>query len=397
MLSASSRPLIAASVPVLRIHGEAIARAMYATLFAEHPELRNVFNVAHQATGNQPASLGAALFAYAAHIDDAAALAPVAARIVHKHAALGVRPSHYPIVARHLLGAIQRVLGDAATPALLAAWDEAYWLLAGELIAAEATLYERSGHPPGALLPLTVVDARAETPTVRSLYLQTADRRNPGAFVPGQYVSVAAEVPSLGHRQLRQYSLSGGPSEPSWRLTVRRIAGAGASPAGAVSSYLHDVRPGAVLAVSPPFGEFAPLGDPARPLVLLSAGVGITPMVAALAALPAGSARPVWFAHAATSRADHVLHDDVHALAAARPGVACAAWYEDGPLPAGAARGRMALTAADLAPYPDADVYLCGPLAFMHDQWRRLLELGVPATHLHRERFGSENLDYLTA
>ena len=257
MLSEAARPYIAASVPVLREHGERITRAFYGAMFQAHPELQHVFNMGNQKSGVQQNALAGALFAYAANIDNGSALAPVVDRIVHKHAAVGIKPSHYPIVARHLLGAIRTVLGDAATPELLSAWDEAYWLLAGELIAAEARLYQRTGADAGALTALPVVRVERESPSVTSFYLQR-DGASPGSFQPGQYVSVAVDLPG-GLRQLRQYSLSDAPSAPHWRISVKR-EDAGASPAGEVSNHLHaHAVPGQRLLVSAPFGTFTPL------------------------------------------------------------------------------------------------------------------------------------------
>ena len=93
-------------MPVLREHGHTITRQFYQNMFAAHPELHNLFNLGNQASGVQQQSLAAAVFAYAANIDNAAALAPVLERIVHKHAAVGIVPAHYPIVGRHLLAAI---------------------------------------------------------------------------------------------------------------------------------------------------------------------------------------------------------------------------------------------------------------------------------------------------
>ena len=106
MLSASSKPYIDASVPVLLQHGITITTAFYHNLFLEYPELKNLFNMGNQAQGIQQQSLAAAVFAYAANISNPEILTPVISRIVHKHVSLGVLPEHYPIVGRHLLGAI---------------------------------------------------------------------------------------------------------------------------------------------------------------------------------------------------------------------------------------------------------------------------------------------------
>jgi nitric oxide dioxygenase len=406
MISTAARPYIEASVPVLREHGLAITTRFYARMFDAHPELNNLFNMGNQANGAQQQSLASAVFAYAANIDNAAALTPVLDRIVHKHAAVGLKPSHYPIVGRHLLAAIGEVLGEAATPELIAAWDEAYWLLAGELIAAEARLYERTGTQPGELQPLRVQRIEREGVDTVSIYLQTADGARPGPFQPGQYVSVAMEWTEPGQttprRQLRQYSLSDAPDQPWWRLTVKREAG---TPAGQVSNWLHDhVKAGDVLAVSAAYGDFTPVIQGDTPLVLLSAGVGITPMVSVLKAVAGlNPTRPVVFAHAARDAEHQALQADLRETAARMPALRTVLFHEQGTTPgvdtAGQAspyRGRMTLepvlTGVDLG---QAQVLMCGPLPFMREQWAGLLQRGVPATRIHREVFGPELLDHL--
>lgn len=400
MLSASARPYIEASVPVLREGGVAITRRFYSQMFAAHPELENLFNLGNQANGSQQGALAAAVVAYAANIDRPEALAPVIERIAHKHASVGIRPAHYPIVARHLLGAIRDVLGEAATPELLAAWDEAYWLLAGELIAAEARLYERAAVEPGSFVPLRVVSVAPEGSDAVSYCLQTLDGRSPGTFRPGQYVSVAVDFPD-GRRQLRQYSLSDAPTRPSWRITVKRESGDARAPAGRVSNFLHaSVATGDTVLVSAPFGNFAPALEGATPIALLSAGVGITPLLAALHALEdSGSERRILFAHAARSP-DHQLFASELSRACERlPNLTVRLFYEQqaserASEPA-ALTGRMALSSALVEPFLSGEFYLCGPLPFMREQWRALLALGASPVRLHREVFGPELLDHL--
>ncbi|HTH45386.1 MAG TPA: globin domain-containing protein, partial [Oxalicibacterium sp.] len=210
MLSTESRPYIDASVPVLREHGLAITQRFYQNLFAAHPQLHNMFNAGNQANGSQQQSLASAVFAYAANIDNQAALAPVISRIVNKHASLGVTAAHYPIVGEHLLRAIKEVLGDAATPELLAAWAEAYGLLAQALIDEENRMYRAAGIEAGDLFAMRVVAVNEESEQVRSFTLTPVDSALPD-FRPGQYVSVAVDLPD-GLRQLRQYSLSDAPN-----------------------------------------------------------------------------------------------------------------------------------------------------------------------------------------
>lgn len=396
MISASARPFIAASVPVLQQHGVAITRRFYADLFDAHPELRHVFNQGNQANGAQQGALAGALVAYAAHIDERDALAPVIRRVAHKHASLGIGPAQYVVVARHLLGAIQAVLGAAATPALLAAWDEAYWLLAGELIAAESRLYERAGVTPGELRSLTVRSVERETDDIVSLYLHSPDGGSPGPFRPGQYVSVQVEL-SDGLRQLRQYSLSDAPSRPYWRLTIKREPAGQTTPAGRVSNHLHDhLRPGDHLRAGPAFGDFQPAAAPGRPLALISAGVGITPMLSVLNELAEQrDHRPILFAHAARSHHHHALRHEVDRAHDHLPALQRITFYEDPTTVTAhpeAFTGLMTWSDELLATYADADFFLCGPDAFMRAQWRTLIGHGISPVRLHREIFGPDQV-----
>src|SRR5690349_21154730 len=169
MVSAVARPYIDASVPVLREHGVAITRTFYRNMFAEHPELTNLFNMGNQASGVQQQSLASALFAYAANIDNAAALGPVVSRIVHKHVSVGLTAAHYPIVGFHLLGAIKSTLGDAAVDPLMKAWEEAYGSLAKVFIDAETKMYADAGIEAGYLRPMRVTEVVQESENVLSI------------------------------------------------------------------------------------------------------------------------------------------------------------------------------------------------------------------------------------
>ncbi|WP_124982537.1 globin domain-containing protein [Ralstonia solanacearum] len=398
MLSEQSKPLIDASVPVLREHGLTITQTFYRNMFASHPELTNLFNMGNQANGSQQQSLASAVFAYAANHGNNAALAPVVGRIVHKHAAVGIRPSHYPIVARHLLGAIAEVLGDAATPALLAAWDEAYWLLAAELIAAEARLYAHMQSGPDHRQPVRIIERRQQAEDVVSFTLEAVGGTTLADFLPGQYIPVQVELAS-GVLQQRQYSLSDAPNGRTWRISVKRDAGEAGRPAGTVSNWLHEnARQGEVLLVSQPYGDFVPQLATDNPIVLMSAGVGITPMIAALNTLAGQNvARKVVFSHASRT-ASHVAHtDDLERAARVLPDFEAHVFLESGEAAAFASRpaqpGRMTVDAFVDGKVADADFYLCGPLPFMQAQRAALLASGVPAARIHREVFGPDLLD----
>jgi len=396
MISAASRPYIDASVPVLREHGLAITSLFYANMLGAHPELTRIFNMGNQARGAQQQSLASAVFAYAANIGAPAALGPVVNRIVHKHVSVGIRAEHYPIVGKHLLEAIAATLGDAATPALLDAWKEAYTSLATLLIAAEAEMYSTAGIEPGETRAMRVLEVVRESANVLSIRFEPADGKPLADFKPGQYVSVAVDFVD-GRRQLRQYSLSDRPGIGSYRISVKREDALADSPAGEISNWLHaNVQAGSILQVSHPFGEFAPDTEGDAPIVLLSAGVGITPMVSALRRIAAvNPQRRVIFAHAARDPGYHALRLEVDALKVAMPNLSVVNFYEDVQGAAEAVEGRMDVARLPVWPHEEANVYVCGPHRFMQAQWLALINAGVPVARLHREVFGPELLDHL--
>lgn len=397
MISNTVRPYIEASVPVLRAHGLAITTVFYNNMLTANPELYNLFNIGNQANGSQQQSLASAVFAYAANIDHQAALAPVIERIVHKHVSIGILPAHYPIVGKYLLGAIQEVLGEAATPALMAAWDEAYWLLAGALIAAEAQLYAANDGVDQQWMPMVVTDKAHLTEDIVAITMRPAniDIALP-TFKPGQYVSVAVQMDALNVRQIRQYSLSDAADGQHYRITVKREKGDEFKPNGMVSHWLHQhVRVGSTLTVSHPYGTFVPDLDKPEPIHLISAGVGITPMIAMLNTLKhQKSTRKIVFAHAARS-VEHIPHlNEVESCKTEVPNLALAIFVHQQQAHT-YTQGRMDLGSMLDKQELNGDYYICGPIGFMNDQWKTLVELGVDASRINREVFGPESLNHL--
>lgn len=392
MLSTTARPLIEATVPVLLANGEAITRHFYGRMFGAHPELKNLFNLGNQATGDQAQALAGAVYAFAAHMDKPAVIGPVLDRIAHKHVSLGITPAQYTIVGRHLLSAIGEVLGDAVTADIADAWDEVYWLMATELVAREARLYQEKDWQAGQDWPQLEVVARdvASADTV-AITLKPADGSPLPAFVPGQYLSVAIPVPEAGLTQVRQYSLSDAPCDDTWRITIKRVAAGDATPAGVVSNRLHDaIRVGDTLRAGPPAGDFQ-LRDGDHPVVLISAGVGITPMVSMLRHLAlTRPARQVVFAHATQDISRYAHQHEVETSLANLDEGRYHLWLE---APAvhdtHALPGRMDLGRIEALP-ADGDFYLCGPLPFMQTQRRWLLGAGIPRERIHYEVFGPD-------
>ncbi|MDX8141460.1 globin domain-containing protein [Lentzea sp. NBC_00516] len=386
MLSAASAAVVRATLPVVRDHAAEITAEFYPSMFAAHPELLNLFNRGNQASGKQQIALAAAVVAYAQHLLDGTPFGPIAERIAHKHVSLGVRSDQYPIVGKHLIGAVATVLGDAVTPEVAAAWDEVYWLFAVTLIAAEAGLYQQAGVSPATVWrPWRIAKRDEEAVDTVSFTLLPDDGGPVPAFEPGQYVSIAVDLPD-GHRQPRQYSLSQSSGRGELRITVRRVRGADGAPDGAVSNFLHDnVHADDTVLVGPPAGEVT-LEPGDRPVVLISAGIGITPMLSMLDQLAATQpARPVVAVHAETSPDRHAHRAEYARLA----GFQQLTWYENG-----GDGGQPGLVDVNTIPLPpNAIAYLCGPITFMRDMRAGLLRRGVHADDIRYEVFGPGMLD----
>ncbi|QII85750.1 NO-inducible flavohemoprotein [Bordetella hinzii] len=403
MLSVTVREQVKSTAPVLKTHGEALTRHFYARMFQGNPELKQVFNQGHQQSGQQQQALAMAVAAYAEHIDDPSVLGPVLERIAHKHVSLGIRPEHYAIVGKHLLASIREVLGEAATDALINAWAAAYGQLADVLVGLESQLYAASASKQGGWTGwrgFKVVGKVPESAEITSFYLRPADGGALPDFRPGQYLSVRLYIPELGLMQPRQYSLSDAPGKDSLRISVKREL-AGTGPAGRVSNRLHDhVQEGDVLDVAPPQGDFVLDTEGETPVVMISGGVGITPMMSMLNALlqrqeAGGPPRQLRFVHACRAASAHAMRDAVAEAARRYPNVRRHVFYEhvgegdrQGVDYDHAGRIDWQRIADDVV-LPEADYYLCGPLPFMRAQHQALSALGVPARRIHAEAFGT--------
>lgn len=391
MISSQTITLVQATVPLLRAQGESITRHFYQLLFRNHPEVRGFFNESHQAAGTQARALAGAVLAFAEHIERLDALAGMLPRIVQKHAALGVRPEHYPVVGGCLLQAIREVLGEElATEPVIAAWAEAYQALAGMLIAAEEAVYQANEARPGGwrgTRQLRIVQRVQESEEITSFHLAPVDGGRLPDFMPGQYLTLVLDID--GQQLRRHYSLSAAPGQAHWRISVKR------EPGGRASNWLHDhAVVGTELAVQAPGGDFvldtqAPVQ---RPLVLVTGGVGITPAVCMLEAV-AASGRPIRFVHAARHGGVHAFRERVRELAARHPQVQTLFVY-DQPRPGDQpdAQGRLTaeLLARQLPADRDVDLYFIGPKPFMQAVYTMGRALGVPAERLRYEFFGPQ-------
>jgi len=414
-LTASQIAIVKATAPVLKEHGTTITALFYRNLLTAHPALNNMFNTAAQRTGAQPRALAASVLAYATHIDDLPALRHAVERIAHKHASLGVEPEQYALVGEHLMGAIGAVLGDAATPEIVDAWTAAYAVLASVFIGRERELYDAHKNWLG-WRKFRITRRQREAEGIESFYLAPVDGAPLPSYLPGQYVSLKLFVSSLGYAQSRQFSLSEAPREEGdyYRITVKREEGPTIEVPGLISLMLQDeCEVGSVVELTHPQGEF--FVDPRDrskegvPLVLISAGVGATPIMSILDSVtqekPGVAQRPISWLHASRSRKAQPFADVVQNIAKANaarmssrvflrtltPEDDAGAHYDFGDI-------RMDLGKLDKArdlfiPNQAAEYYICGPEPFMRDVRADLEAMGVSRDRINLELFATGDVE----
>ena len=246
---------------------------------------------------------------------------------------------------------------------------------------------------------MRVADVVPESPSVTSFYLTDPDGAAPPAADAGQYLTI--RLPEPGPKAVRSYSLSRSATGTAYRISVKR------EPKGRVSRYLHDhVRAGDTLEVAAPRGEFVLAVAPASasaPIVLISAGVGITPVLSMLHQIAANRfAGPVWWLHAVRTLEQLAFGQETRKLLCELPAARAFTFFsagvdsgqiEDGlAVPGQARRGRLSTQALQGLRLPaDAIAYICGPDAFMSDIHAALLACGLDAGNIRTEAFGSRS------
>jgi ferredoxin-NADP reductase/MOSC domain-containing protein YiiM len=275
-------------------------------------------------------------------------------------------------------------------PALSAGWRGSF----------QAMLEQKSGLAPADVArsppafpgfrPLRVAAKARETADVLSLALEPADARTLATPLPGQFIVLRLQPEPQAPPLLRSYSLSGAPDAARYRLGIKLEA------SGAAGTYLErETRVGDTLQASAPRGSFT-LGPGEQALVLASAGIGITPVLAILHALAvASSPRKLWWLYGARNGAHHPFAAESRDLLRRLPEAASRIWYSR---PASGdrqgadfdARGHLAVADFDALKVPrEADFYLCGPPAFMRTLRADLEAWGVGSERIHTEIFGS--------
>lgn len=392
-LTPATIAIVKATVPVIAQHGTAITTAMYARLFQDD-HIRALFNHANQGeSGAQVHALAASLLAYAQNIENLGALAPVVDRISYKHVGYHILPEHYPYVANALLGAIEEVLGEAATDDVLAAWGEAYWFLAEVLKAREVVLRNEIMAAEGGWngwRRFIVAEKSLESSTITSFVLRPEDDGPVLRHKPGQYLTFKLR-PDCSPELKRNYSISSAPNGETYRISVKREAtGQGGS------RFLHDqVAVGDVLEATPPAGDFFLAAAPERPVILLSGGVGLTPMVSMAEAIARDHpSLDAHYVHGTICSETHAMDQHVRALSDSNPRIRVSTFYSK-PLEndrLGETHDGEGLISIDWlkanTPLHEADVFLCGPKPFLRAFVSGLALAGVPSARIHYEFFG---------
>jgi|HubBroStandDraft_2_1064218.scaffolds.fasta_scaffold38751_2 ferredoxin-NADP reductase/MOSC domain-containing protein YiiM len=283
-------------------------------------------------------------------------------------------------------------------PALSPGWQGSFRALLDHpsdngLRAGNAGLSAENGPPPAwsGFRTLRVSRVDQESLAVFSLTLASLDGQPLATPLPGQFVVLRLHPDPAAGPLLRSYSLSGAPEADHYRISIKQ------EEHGAASSYLRNhIHVGDCLEVSAPRGTFTLRSDE-RPAVLLSAGVGITPVLAMLHTLVAtGSTREVWWLYGARNGTEHPFARECNELLRQLPRSCRYIVYSRASAsePSGGdfdSRGHLDLNVLTrLGVPPEADFYLCGPVAFLQDLTRGLLSLGVPPSRLHSEIFGAE-------
>ncbi|MEH0153835.1 NO-inducible flavohemoprotein [Limibacter armeniacum] len=387
MASKNTIEIVKSTAPVLQQYGEAITKQFYKQLFEKHPELKNIFNMTHQAKGDQPRVLASAIFQYATYIDQLDMLKGAVSAITQKHSSLSITPEMYPIVGENLLEAIKVVLGDAATPEIIDAWAEAYGDLASLFIKEEEKLYSERENMTGGYRgkkKFKVVKRVAESSVITSFYLAPADGSALPPFQPGQYIAVSVEIPGESHLHTRNYSLSDFGNQETIRISVKKEEG---NPNGTVSNFLHaSVNVGDQVEIGIPAGDFK-LEESTKPVVLIAGGVGITPLISMYKAL-AKTDRKVTFIQCALNSETHAFRNEIaeHLNENSKSVVIYNESLEhDEP-------DYKGLLTADIlkAVMPEGSpaFYFCGPKPFMADVMEILQRLSVEEEDIHFEFFG---------
>lgn len=380
--------IIKSTAPVIEEKVTELTKSLYPIMFSRYPGLIVFFNQTHMHNGTQPRAFAASIVEYANAIDDLDAIKPLVNDIAEKHASLNIKPVQYPVVIKCMLEAIRGVLGGTGTPEVMAAWKEAIDNYANIIIEAESKKLEETLAKDGGwkgYKKFIITNKVNESGLIVSFYLEPADGKIIPIFNSGQYVSIMLELPE-GGVVFRNYSLSCVPNSKYYRISVKREDN------GLVSNYLHDMlNQGDKIQINPPYGRLC-LNETDKPAVLISGGVGITPMMSILQnAAERKMARQIYFIHGTRNENTHAFKDNVVALTKDHDNLRHRFFYSRNSVKsADTEPGRITMRSVKeiVDHQKDAEFYLCGPAQMMKDLYRELINWGVAPDNIIYEYFG---------
>ena len=393
MLSNQTIEIVKATAPLIAETGPKLTAHFYDRMFTHNPELKDIFNMSNQRNGDQREALFNAICAYAANIENLPALLGAVEKIAHKHTSFLITADQYQIVGSHLLATIDELFNPGQE--VLDAWAEAYGVLANVFIQREEQIYQANETLEGGwrgLREFELVTKQAESEHICSFVFKPTDGLNVAAYKPGQYVGIYINSDKFDNQEIRQYSLSSAAQENTYRISVKREQD------GKVSNYLHDeLNVGDKVKLVAPAGDFFMDVESDTPVVLLSAGVGLTPTLSMLESLSAHQA-PVTWVHATENGQQHAFKQHVNQIVSSQDNVNALVWYNQ---PTAEDKlgedyhftGFVNLKEIEAAlKQTNVQIYFCGPVGFMQYVAKQLIDLGVPQEQFHYECFGPHKI-----
>ncbi|CDO91683.1 unnamed protein product [Kluyveromyces dobzhanskii CBS 2104] len=390
MLSVNTKNIIKTTIPVLEQHGVAITKTFYSNMLSENPDFLNTFNQVNQKKGRQPTALAMTVLAAAKNVDNLSVLLPTVKQIGHKHRALQIKPEQYDIVGHYLLLAIKEVLGTAATPEIINAWTETYKVIADIFISVENELYKEAAWP--GWQPFVVSEKINVADQIVEFVVKPTSECGVDLsklnIVPGQYLTVKTHPTTHDnkHDALRHYSICSASTENGLKFAVKYEHGVEQD--GLVSEYLHKcIKTGDTIGISAPAGDFELskelISQDKIPLVLISAGVGTTPLVAMLECqLQQNPKRPILWIQSSKNEQSQAFKTHVENLLSKFEGSVDSKFIHTDSMP------RIDGDLLEKTIPSNSDVYICGSVEFMSILIVTLKNLGHQNQMVHYEPFG---------
>ena len=379
--------IVESTLPLVEEKINEIVSTFYELLLSKNVELKNIFNKTNQDNKSQQVALVNAIIKYIKNIKDLDKLSNLVSVISTKHASLSIQPEHYPIVGKHLIDAIKIVLGDL-NEEIISSWIEVYDFLANILIDAERQLYKKSIEINGwnGWKKFVISKREKNNDKITSFYLKPCDNSKIPDFLPGQYISIKIFLKELELEQIRQYSLSDAPNNEYLRISVNKeLPYKDQNPMEMVSAHLHDnIKEGDVVSITSPQGLFI-VNDQNHQLVLIAAGVGVTPILSIFYSL-IDSKKDILFIYA--YRDDSVALDleKLKQISKNNDGIKMI-FYSENESESSNYKGFVNTDHFIDDIKSEANFYICGPEKFIIAQINNLRRIGIKEDKMNYELF----------